>query len=149
MAAITTCAVASFSSSFKLSLPWDQTTPVGYGSELILDLPIGFSCMVVNGVFLLLFVSICQHHQAFYKMFKYSINNSKRSDGANRCDAKFICDLIDFYNSVEKLDGLAWIEMMIQISLAIINNSFVLFLQMVFIHGRYLQFTQCNSTHVI
>lgn len=89
----------------KFSLPWNQTTLVGYAEELCFSIPVGFGYFFVNGVFSLLFISICQHHQAFYKMFKHSVVKSKpkRPNGTNQSDAKFFYDLIRFHTSVKEL----------------------------------------------
>lgn len=83
---------------FQCSLPWNQTTLVGYFGELGFQLPVGFGFFFYSGVFLLLFISICQHHVAFYKMFKHSMNQMKRpADENSRCAAKNLCDLIRFH----------------------------------------------------
>lgn len=73
------------------SLPWNQTTYLGYFAELLLLIPLAYGYMIINGTFLLLFISICMHHQAFHKMFKQSTNRT------DKCDSKFLCDLMRFH----------------------------------------------------
>lgn len=84
------------------SLPWNQSTALGYVGELCHSLPIGTDFFSVIGTFLLLFISMSQHHQAFYNMFKHTVDKLKQPDGKVRCDAKFLRDLIRFYISVKK-----------------------------------------------
>lgn len=86
----------------KFSLPWNQTTLVGYAVELTTLGSIGLFYFVVYGTFLMLFLSICMHHQAFSKMFKYLVDKLNRSDVENQCDKKSLCNLIRFHISVKK-----------------------------------------------
>lgn len=82
--------------SYKLVLPWDQTTKIAYFLEIILNILQGESYLLVNGAMLLLFISICCHHMAFYNRFRYSI--SKLGDSCNsQNDKNRLCDLIRFH----------------------------------------------------
>lgn len=85
----------------KFSVPWNQSTPVGYVEEMCFSIPISFGYFFVSGTFSLLFISICVHHQAFYEMFKLSVNKLKRSN-VRRCDAKFLRDSIRFHILVKE-----------------------------------------------
>ena len=69
---------------------------MGYFGDLWFTALAGFGYLIVDGAFLLLFISICMHHQAFFKMFEHTIDKTNESDG-NRCDAKFLRDLIRFH----------------------------------------------------
>lgn len=83
------------------SLPWNQTTFLGYIGELSLNFPIIAGYWVVNGTFLLLFIAICQHHQAFYKIFKHSVNKLNQIDnGSNHSSSRSLCDLMRFHLSI-------------------------------------------------
>lgn len=65
-------------------------TYLGYFGEIV---AINLGCaayVIASGAVLLLFISICFHHQAFFKIFEHSINASKR------CDKKFLFNLIRF-----------------------------------------------------
>lgn len=86
----------SFFINLKSSLPWNQTTYLGYFAELILLIPLAYGYMIINGTFLLLFISICMHHQVFYKMFKHS------TDGMKKCNRKFLCDSMRFHILAKK-----------------------------------------------
>lgn len=90
--------------SFKYSLPWNQTTFMGYVGELALSIPAGFGYWFVNGTFLLLFISICTHHQAFCEMLGHSVEKLNRSDGDenSQCIAKSFRDFIRFHLSVKE-----------------------------------------------
>lgn len=85
-------------SSCNFSLPWNQSTPMGYVGELCFSIWVGFGYFFANGAFLLLFISMCLHHQAFYGMFRHLVEKLKRPK-KNRCDAQFLCDLVRFYIS--------------------------------------------------
>lgn len=65
------------------SLPWDQKTFNGYLGEMLYSAMAGVFYMLVNGAFLFLFVSMCSHHQAFYKICQHSLrrfNDEKPSN---------------------------------------------------------------------
>lgn len=78
------------------SLPWNQTTILGYFGEICFTVIASETYLIVTGVFLILFISICNHHQAFYDIFKQSINE------CNRHDEKFIRGLIQFHISTKR-----------------------------------------------
>lgn len=80
---------------FNCSLPWDNETILGYYAEVIVNIASGDIHAAVVFTLLFLFVSICLHYQAFYKMFKYWVDewNDKKRCSSNE---KFICDLIRF-----------------------------------------------------
>lgn len=77
-------------------LPWNQTTLHGYlgeaGSITIFGDVYASECFTL----LMFFVSICLHHQAFYKMFKHWIDQRNRQE-RNNSDEVFLCDLIRFH----------------------------------------------------
>lgn len=82
-------------------LPWNQTTPIGYFGEIWLSTWFAGCYFFMNGVVFLLFISMCLHHQAFYRMLKHSLNafdypNEKRND------KRMLCKLIRFYNTVRE-----------------------------------------------
>lgn len=53
-------------------MPWNQSTNIGYSVEVTLSISDPEFYMVSNGVFLLLFVSLCQHHRAFYEIVEFT-----------------------------------------------------------------------------
>lgn len=89
---------------FLFSLPWDHRTPLGYFGELLIGKIMGKSNMLANGSMLLLFISICWHHQAFSQIFRHSVQNWSISD-KNRNDAQILCDLIRFH-----ISGKEWVQ---------------------------------------
>lgn len=79
------------------SLPWNRTTPIGYlvyGCSFVAVIEGYF---LANGALLILFVSICVHHEAFYEQFQYVIGKLDKDD-AKRNNERVLCDLIRFHN---------------------------------------------------
>lgn len=87
--------------TFGFSLPWDQETPLGYFGEICISMICIEAYLLDNGALVLLFISMCLHHQAFYKMFQHSLLKLNRPD-KNRNDKKHICNLIRFHISVKE-----------------------------------------------
>lgn len=82
------------------SLPWNQNTPFGYVGESSFVIASAEAFCIGNGSTFLLFISICIHHHAFYKIYKYSINKCKNN--GNHCDEKLLCNLIRFHISIKE-----------------------------------------------
>lgn len=83
------------------SLPWNQGTIRGYLAENGFDIFYAGLYLISNGSILLLFVSICSHHQAFYEMLRYS---TLRLDnpGTNQTADERLNYLIRFQISVKE-----------------------------------------------
>lgn len=81
---------------FHFSFPWNQATFAGYSAEICMTISIGYAYFALIGTQMLLFISLCIHHQAFYKMFKHS------TDKSEKCDAKLLRDLICFNISTKE-----------------------------------------------
>lgn len=79
-----------------ISLPWNQETLVGYIGEIWFDVIVSESYFITNGAILLLFMSICLHHQAFYRMFEKSVQELDHFD-SKRNDEELLCNLIRFH----------------------------------------------------
>lgn len=79
------------------SLPWNQTTFVGYFCEICFGNAAILTYMIANGAVLLLFMSMCIHHRAFFKMFKQFIYETKRHD-----NKRFLCKLIQLNISAKE-----------------------------------------------
>lgn len=84
--------------SDKRRLPWDQTTPWGYFGETLYHLFVGEMYLLTNGAFLLLFISLCLHHRAFYQMFDNFVRKMDYPD-ENRNDTRHVWKLIKFHNT--------------------------------------------------
>lgn len=82
---------------FSYSLPWNQHTLIGYFGETFATLLIGEAYGIANGSLLLLFVSLCMHHQAFYQMFQYSTSKLESRNAQEQ-----LCKLIRFHSSVKE-----------------------------------------------
>lgn len=85
-----------FLSPFSFSLPWNQKTPIGYTIEIIHTLITTQCYYSFNGLFLLLFITICLHHQAFYKISQHAIEIWEQPDNKIN-DKMFLRDLIQFH----------------------------------------------------
>lgn len=83
------------------SLPWNQTTLMGYSGEICVIISAGFASFAISGALLILFVSVSLHHQAFYKIFKYKLDAVDRCE-ENQCDEMFLRDLIRFHISAKE-----------------------------------------------
>lgn len=64
-------------------MPWNQRTFVGFLAEVAVIFAFSVAILINYGVFILLFVSICIHHQAFYKMFKHLAQNLGSRNAGN------------------------------------------------------------------
>lgn len=73
---------------------------IGYFGELFYVIAIIQAYMFTNGGILLLFVSISLIHQAFSKMFLYSLNELNGIDN-NRSRREHICKLIRFRSRIK------------------------------------------------
>lgn len=71
---------------------------MGYIGEIVYDILLSFA-YVFAGSFMLYYIALCQHHHAFYKMFKHSLLDAEHS---HRNSKEFLCQLIRFHVSVQK-----------------------------------------------
>lgn len=83
-------------------LPWNQQTMLGYFGETCYFVIVSLCYLSINGLFMLLFISLCLHKRAFYQMFRHSIREWEASD-ANRNNFQFLRKLIQFHISVKRL----------------------------------------------
>lgn len=78
---------------YRYSFPWDQTTLLGCFVEMGFTAINATMYLLTTGVFLLLFISICFYHNAFYKIFQHSVAEL----GRGKNDKRILCDLIQFH----------------------------------------------------
>lgn len=78
------------------SFPWDQSTFAGYVAEIAFAINVSEAFLITNGTLLLLFMSICLHHQAFYEMFHHSVRKLDQMD-KDRIGAELARNLICFH----------------------------------------------------
>lgn len=83
-----------------ISLPWNQNTLLGYFGEMIFTLVSGESYLLFNGTFILLFVSICWHHQTFHEILQNSLHKFDSFD-SKRNSHEFLCELLHFHNAAK------------------------------------------------
>lgn len=83
------------------SSPWDQHTLLGYTIELFFQILNTEGYFLFSGSLLLLFISMCWHHQTFYKMFQHSTQQLNHRD-KKRDDHEHITELIRFHVSIKE-----------------------------------------------
>lgn len=76
--------------------PWNQQTAIGYACEIVFSFISGDAYFITNGALLLLFISMCWTHEAFYKMFVHLTRELDHFDN-NRNDAEHLAKLIRFH----------------------------------------------------
>lgn len=86
----------------KIVAPWNQTTLAGYLGEDFYIIYFAVIFGVVAGLLLLLFISICIFHLAFYKMVKHSIEQWNEKHDRSTNDEQFIFGLISFHIEIKK-----------------------------------------------
>lgn len=85
-----------------LSLPWNQTTAIGYFSETCLGAMIGYALVTRSGCLQIFFISMCLHHRAFRQIFDHSLQKFNRSVKKKPESAKFLCKLIRLHILVKE-----------------------------------------------
>lgn len=85
-----------------LRLPWNSSTLNGYIAEVFYVISSAGFYNTGNGCSILLFISICLNHQAFYKIIQ-NATDTFDVENNNRNKAIFLCELIKFHVSVKKL----------------------------------------------
>lgn len=109
------------------SLPWDQTTFAGYLAEMCLSIPFAAWYYLLKGVSILFFISLCYHHEAFYKILQRSVHILNTVN--NYRDQKILlCNIIRFHNSAKRW----WLWS---------NWNFICFLQLMWCFNSWFLFT--------
>lgn len=95
--------ISSYISRFY-SLPWNQSTPLGYFGEFCFSIGNGLLFLFGNGIFLVLFISMCWYHVAFSKRFQYSVQQLDHLDRFGNCvkPKALLCDIIRFHVLIKK-----------------------------------------------
>lgn len=86
---------------FSCSFPWNQNTPLGYIGEALFFNIGGQAYAIVNGVFLILFISMCFYHRTFYDMIYHSIDKWNHQI-KNHCPDDILRRLIRFHISIKE-----------------------------------------------
>lgn len=87
----------------NFSLPWNQSTCLGYFGETIYSIPVGEAYLIANVSILTLFLVFCIHIEAFSEIFTDMIVKWNQHSDATECnEGKSIVDLIRFYLLVKK-----------------------------------------------
>lgn len=78
------------------SSPWNQTSLSGYFIEMTFQTMACEDYLIFNGSLLLLLLSMCWHHQTFFKMLDFTLHKFDHPD-KNRNDEELLCWLIRFH----------------------------------------------------
>lgn len=86
---------------FSHSLPWGQSTLVGYFFKICFDICAGEACLFPIGAIIILFFSMSLHHRTFCQIFR---NEVKELDSINKTHdvAEHLQKLIRFHISAKK-----------------------------------------------
>lgn len=123
-------------------MPWNQETSLGYLAEICLDVNQAVNYLFVIGIELVLFISLCLHHQAFYKMFQFFLRKFDCTDPKQN-NQEILCELIRFHVMVEKC--VRWKKIF---SITQHWRPFCYF-QLVFRNSRHLQSIYSGAAHFI
>lgn len=83
-------------------MPFNQSTLVGYVLQVAYTINFSEMYYIANATFLILFITICLHNQAFYKMFRHSLQKLDQTN-QDRNVQKILCDLIHFHITTKEL----------------------------------------------
>lgn len=75
-------------------LPWNQQTVIGFLGDLLVTIGAGSFYLLYNGIFVALFVSICLHHRAFYRMYECLVQRLDEPDNS-RSDQEILREIVD------------------------------------------------------
>lgn len=81
-------------------LPWDQETFIGYIAEIICIVVTDEGYLLTSGSILLLYISMCLHHRAFYEMFRHLLRTREHQNRVKN-QLEWIYDVIRFHSSVK------------------------------------------------
>lgn len=89
-----------------IRLPWDQHTSWGWFAEVVGSWAFATAYLSVDSAFLTLFMSICEFHKAFYKMFRYKVGQLGGNECKQKKDVKQILhEAIFIHVSAERLEN--------------------------------------------
>lgn len=80
-------------------LPWNQDTLLGYLAEIVSIVVTDEAYLLTSGAVLLLYISMCLNHRAFYDMFQYLLKDPPNRQQNHR---KLLCDVIRFHTTVKR-----------------------------------------------
>lgn len=93
---------------------------------------------LVNGAFLILFISICFHHRAFYKIFESTIEQLGNTNSSYN-DKLLLCQLVKFHVSVtECVDSFSWLLHLHQMNSDILVLNCSWFRMTADLYSRYI-----------
>lgn len=81
------------------SLPWSQDHPLGYAGTMFFEIMVCLAYLTYVGVFLLLFISLCLIHRAFYRKFRHLM---RKFDEDPEHKVEKLCDVIRFHNTAKE-----------------------------------------------
>lgn len=92
-----------------IRLPWNQQTIQGYTAMTFLSIFFGHVNLTLNGATLVLFISLCLHHRAFYRIFD-SIAMKLEKPDKFRNVPDILNEMVRFHISVKGLVNTKFIQ---------------------------------------
>lgn len=83
------------------SLPWDQTTPLGYIGKFIYSEVVTQAYLLGNSAFLLLFIFICWNYRGFFEVIRNFVDRLNHPD-VNQINQKLLKQLVEFHVSIKE-----------------------------------------------
>lgn len=83
------------------SVPWNQSTLFGFFEDVLFCIIVAEAVFLFNGAFILLFISICWHHQAFDQMLQHSLIKFEHFN-KKRDVKELICNFVNFHNAAKE-----------------------------------------------
>lgn len=65
---------------YNCSLPWNQSTYIGYVGEILYLIPCCWGVVLTNGAIMVTFISISIFHQTFYEIFECLLSTLNHND---------------------------------------------------------------------
>lgn len=83
------------------SLPWDQTTLLGWTVETIISVLAGCAYLLINNTFMSFFVGICYYHRAFRAHIEELIEKIDYKNGQRKAKS-ILTETIQFHYSARR-----------------------------------------------
>lgn len=82
-------------------MSWDYHTPSGYAGGILFGIMQSEAYLLGNGSILMLFVCICLHHKAFFRMFEHTVKQLDETF-QERDPTIQLCEIIKLHISIKR-----------------------------------------------
>lgn len=98
--------VKTLHTQYKLVLPWNQLTLIGWSFETAFSLLAGCSYFLINSTFISFFIGLCLYHEAFLNHIREMVGKIKNDDvktAQSYYNVKsLLVNIIRFHNSAQR-----------------------------------------------